>query len=156
MFGCIATAMVLNLIGEKPIDLWKTTRCVSQLLLPHPAPLFLASRELVVVPKNTPQSCQSAFGDFLLVDVRKWCWCGRCLRCAVGIDEECGRPLSCPRNGPNCGRMPAVNELLIIAFFTHIFHSSCAQAQSSTEPPYPRAAATANLTSIPPPPVRKI
>ncbi|CAN0409414.1 unnamed protein product, partial [Laminaria digitata] len=28
MFGCVATAMVLNLIGEKPIDLWKTTRCV--------------------------------------------------------------------------------------------------------------------------------
>lgn len=28
MFGCVATAMVLNLLGEKPIDLWKTTRFV--------------------------------------------------------------------------------------------------------------------------------
>ncbi|CAM9199464.1 unnamed protein product, partial [Hapterophycus canaliculatus] len=34
MFGCIATAMVLNLIGEKPIDLWKTTSVLGYCLLP--------------------------------------------------------------------------------------------------------------------------
>eukprot|EP00903_Cladosiphon_okamuranus_P015888 g14674.t1 len=34
MFGCIATAMVLNLIGEKPINLWKTTSVLGYCLLP--------------------------------------------------------------------------------------------------------------------------
>ncbi|CAM9403449.1 unnamed protein product [Sphacelaria rigidula] len=34
MFGCAATFMVLNLIGEKPIDVWKTASVLGYCLLP--------------------------------------------------------------------------------------------------------------------------
>lgn len=74
LFGCIATAMVLNLIGEKPIDLWKTTRCVvsvslppanppSTHLLPPPRPPTLLIN--LIIARSTP----CLFGTF-----RRFCF----------------------------------------------------------------------------------